>query len=197
MATCKCPFPGPTLSGGSYSHWCFLVPPIVFCAHKLVPSEYLLSYHMRPNGQAIPCISLYHLLPSRPSQVLHLHAVPCLPLCTAAPSFRPSMAHSVSIHGKTTPGSNIHFCSTRLPTTRASWRSCQPWGRVSALTLTMKTSLLAHVCLSHDACAWLRASEGFLDVGFLTFVLGTLCGTRRDSRPYSVRFICDVCNTVH
>lgn len=27
--------------------------------------------------------------------------------------------------------------------------------------------------------------------------VGTLCGTRRDSRPYSVRFIRDVCNTVH
>lgn len=102
----------------------------------------------------------------------------------------------------------VHFCSVGLSALEGFLEELPALGishqfkRLRHL-LTVETRLLACVCLSHDACVVLDLPSDSLQLwkAFWTcpqpLSSASLCGTWRDSRPYSVRFICDVCNTVH
>lgn len=142
------------------------------------------------------------------SATCHAHppAIPIPILSDLTQCLTPS-GHLIDIFGMMKQ-TIVHFCSVghaalegfleELPALGISL----PFQRPRQL-LTVETRLLARVCLSHDVCVVVGLPSDSLQLWNTFWTCpqplssASLCGTWRDSRPYSVRFICDVCNTVH
>ena len=154
-----------------------------------------------------------NLLTTSPSHVPLCH-MPCPPSChTHLPilsdptqCLTPSR-HLIDIFGMVKQNV-VHFRSVELAALEGFLEELPALGishhfQHPRQLLTAETRLLACVCLWHDVCVVVDLPSDSLQL-WKTFWTcpqplssASLCGTWRDSRPYSVRFICDVCNTVH